>query len=119
MGALVVHPSQTVVGWPEWDEDLLVQMADWYHTFSTELLELFMRVCTLIVFWHGQLVKFSQPDVGLTGTPGDEPVPDSSVRVLAVVRDPQLDLRFQTINGLGQWQDHGEYFTFNLERGKT
>ena len=31
VGALVVHPSQTVVGWPEWDEDLLVQMADWYH----------------------------------------------------------------------------------------
>lgn len=44
VGALVVHPSQDVVGWPAWDEDLLVQMADWYHTFSTELLELFMRV---------------------------------------------------------------------------
>ncbi|VDB90104.1 unnamed protein product [Peniophora sp. CBMAI 1063] len=85
VGALIVHPTQDVVGWPAWDEDLLVQMADWYHDFSTNLLELFMR-----------------PDIGLTGTPGDEPVPDSS-----------------TINGLGQWQGHGDYFTFNLERGKT
>lgn len=48
VGALVVHPLQTIVGWPEWDEDLLIQMADWYHTFSTELLELFMRVRALI-----------------------------------------------------------------------
>jgi hypothetical protein len=30
---------------PSWDEDLVVQLADWYHTFTEDLLALYMRVC--------------------------------------------------------------------------
>ncbi|KAI0033322.1 multicopper oxidase 3B [Vararia minispora EC-137] len=83
-GAIVVHPTRNVSGIPSWDEDLAVQLADWYHTFSEELLALYMR-----------------PNIGIDGTPGDEPVPDSL-----------------TINGLGQYGGGGEYFNFTVQRGK-
>lgn len=60
VGALIVHPSQDVVGWPEWDEDLLVQLADWYHTLSSELLELFMRVRVSRLPCFAELIRSSQ-----------------------------------------------------------
>ncbi|KAA1477561.1 multicopper oxidase 2A [Dentipellis sp. KUC8613] len=58
-GALVVHPSApSPSGLPEWDHDLVVQMSDWYHDQSEDLLE-----------------QYFNP-FGLQGTPGNEPVPD-------------------------------------------
>jgi FtsP/CotA-like multicopper oxidase with cupredoxin domain len=45
-GALVVHPTRNTLGVPSWDEDLVVQLADWYHTFSEDLLALYTRVRT-------------------------------------------------------------------------
>ncbi|KAI0338648.1 multicopper oxidase 2A [Trametopsis cervina] len=58
-GALVVHPSDPAPkNIPTYDGELMVQMADLYHTFSQELLD-----------------GYLSPD-GIDGTPGDEPVPD-------------------------------------------
>ncbi|KAI0356871.1 hypothetical protein OH77DRAFT_1399973 [Trametes cingulata] len=55
-GALIVHAQNESV--PAYDGDLAIQMADLYHGFSPELLNLY--------FTPG----------GLEGTPGNEPVPD-------------------------------------------
>ncbi|KAI0069818.1 Cupredoxin [Panus rudis PR-1116 ss-1] len=58
-GALIVYPTDPAPkGFPSWDQDLVVQVNDWYHTFSTELLAAYLS-----------------PN-GIDGTPGDEPVPD-------------------------------------------
>ncbi|EKM52914.1 uncharacterized protein PHACADRAFT_261609 [Phanerochaete carnosa HHB-10118-sp] len=59
-GALVVHPSEPApASIPAWEEELVVQVADLYHTFSWLLLERYISP------W------------GIDGTPGDEPVPDA------------------------------------------
>ncbi|KZT04954.1 multicopper oxidase [Laetiporus sulphureus 93-53] len=55
-GALVVHGKDEEV--PSYDEDLVIQISDLYHGFSTDLLEYY--------FIPG----------GIDGTPGNEPVPD-------------------------------------------
>ncbi|KAJ8482097.1 hypothetical protein ONZ51_g5584 [Trametes cubensis] len=55
-GALIVHAKNESV--PAYDGDLAIQLADLYHGFSPELLNLY--------FTPG----------GLEGTPGNEPVPD-------------------------------------------
>ncbi|KAI0634300.1 multicopper oxidase-domain-containing protein [Trametes polyzona] len=55
-GALIVHGKNESV--PAYDGDLAIQMADLYHGFSSDLLNLY--------FTPG----------GLEGTPGNEPVPD-------------------------------------------
>nr|AAS21667.1 multicopper oxidase 3B-I10 splice variant [Phanerodontia chrysosporium] len=47
------------------------------------------------------LERFLSP-WGIDGVPGDEPVPDAG-----------------TLNGLGQWAGHGDYFNFTLEANKT
>ncbi|KAH8093091.1 multicopper oxidase 2A [Cristinia sonorae] len=58
-GGLVVYPTDpSPPDFPAWDHELLVQMNDLYHTFSTELLAAYLS-----------------PD-GIDGTPGDEPVAD-------------------------------------------
>ena len=59
VGALVVHAKNESV--PSYDGDLVLQLSDLYHTFSTALLNLY--------FTPG----------GLEGTPGNEPVPDGGV----------------------------------------
>lgn len=59
-GGLVVYPTDPAPkGFPSWDHDLLVQMNDLYHTFSSVLL-----------------AEYLSP-FGIDGTPGDEPVSDS------------------------------------------
>ncbi|GJE98919.1 cupredoxin domain-containing protein [Phanerochaete sordida] len=59
-GALVVHPaSPPPVAFPSWDGELVVQLADLYHTFSSVLLASYLSP------W------------GINGTAGDEPVPDA------------------------------------------
>ena len=38
-GALIVHPTEPApAGFPAWDEDLLVEMSDVYHTFSASMM---------------------------------------------------------------------------------
>ncbi|PIL29112.1 transporter [Ganoderma sinense ZZ0214-1] len=59
VGALVVHAKNESV--PSYDGDLVLQLSDFYHTFSPALLNLY--------FTPG----------GLEGTPGNEPVPDGGV----------------------------------------
>ncbi|KAF8524707.1 multicopper oxidase 2A [Hysterangium stoloniferum] len=58
-GALIVHPSTTPSGFPSWDEELMVQMADWYHDMSEDLL-----------------AQYFSP-FGIQGTQGNEPVADA------------------------------------------
>ncbi|KIJ23523.1 multicopper oxidase [Sphaerobolus stellatus SS14] len=59
-GALIVHPSDPAPSdFPEWDEEFVVQMADWYHDQSQDLL-----------------VQYLSP-FGIQGTQGNEPVPDA------------------------------------------
>nr|AAS21661.1 multicopper oxidase 2A-I8 splice variant [Phanerodontia chrysosporium] len=61
-GALIVHPaSPPPVKFPSWDHELVVQVADLYHTFSSILLASYLSP------W------------GIDGTAGDEPVPDAGV----------------------------------------
>lgn len=44
-GALVVHPaSPPPEAFPTWDEELVVQLADLYHTFSSVLLASYLSV---------------------------------------------------------------------------
>ncbi|KAL8291388.1 hypothetical protein RQP46_002366 [Phenoliferia psychrophenolica] len=71
-GAFIVHsPNETV---PAYDGEVLVQLSDLYHGFSTDLLRQYLST-------QGMTGE------GLTGvTQGNEPVPDSG-----------------TINGIGQW----------------
>ncbi|EKM55004.1 uncharacterized protein PHACADRAFT_60261, partial [Phanerochaete carnosa HHB-10118-sp] len=90
-GALIVHPSSPPPeAFPTWDDELVVQLADLYHTFSTVLLASYLSP------WGIDGVA------GAAGTEGDEPVPDAG-----------------TINGLGQWGGNGSYFNFTLEPNKT
>ncbi|KAJ3484465.1 hypothetical protein NLI96_g5633 [Meripilus lineatus] len=59
-GALIVHPSEpSPPDFPTWDQDLVVQMNDWYHTFSSQLSAAYLS------------------PFGIDGTAGDEPVPES------------------------------------------
>ncbi|KIJ37532.1 multicopper oxidase [Sphaerobolus stellatus SS14] len=59
-GALVVHPTLLPpLDFPTWDEDVVVQVADWYHDSSEDLLV--------------DYFSFS----GVAGVQGNEPVPDS------------------------------------------
>ncbi|CAL1697521.1 unnamed protein product [Somion occarium] len=58
-GALIVYPSDPAPrGFPTWDQDLVVQVNDLYHTFSSVLLAAYLS------------------PFGIDGTPGDEPVAD-------------------------------------------
>ncbi|GJE96101.1 multicopper oxidase [Phanerochaete sordida] len=60
-GALIVHPTApNPPGLPTWDEELVVQLTDVYHTFSTVLNE-----------------QYLSPQGPVGGEAGDEPVPDS------------------------------------------
>lgn len=44
-GALVVHPSDPAPAkFPTWDEEIVVQMNDLYHDFSTVLLAEYLSV---------------------------------------------------------------------------
>lgn len=44
-GALIVHPSEpSPPDFPTWDQDLVVQMNDWYHTFSSQLSAAYLSV---------------------------------------------------------------------------
>lgn len=44
-GALIVHPSAAPPPtFPTWDQELVVQMADLYHTFSSVLLDAYLSV---------------------------------------------------------------------------
>ncbi|KAI0063945.1 hypothetical protein BV25DRAFT_1801547 [Artomyces pyxidatus] len=59
-GALIVHPTAPAPsGLPQWDEEIVIHMADWYHNMSSDLL-----------------AEYLSPD-GIAGTQGNEPVPDS------------------------------------------
>lgn len=59
-GALIVHPtSPPPSNLPTWDEELVVQINDWYHDQSSVLL-----------------AQYLSPE-GIAGTQGNEPVPDS------------------------------------------
>ncbi|THH20196.1 hypothetical protein EW146_g1116 [Bondarzewia mesenterica] len=61
IGALIVHPdnsSSPSSTLPQWDEELVIQMADWYHDMSDVLLD-----------------QYFSPE-GIQGTQGNEPVPD-------------------------------------------
>ncbi|SCV72247.1 BQ2448_4941 [Microbotryum intermedium] len=89
VGALVIHGTNETV--PASDGEVVVQMNDLYHTFSTDLLKLYL----------------SPPGItgeGDTGAAqGDEPVPDSG-----------------TINGVGQWgSTNTSYANYTLSPGKT
>lgn len=57
-----------------------MQLADLYHTFSSILLEEYLSVCQCGLTRLSAYVCALQP-VGVDGTPGDEPVPDSGVRI--------------------------------------
>ncbi|KZS96979.1 extracellular multicopper oxidase [Sistotremastrum niveocremeum HHB9708] len=58
-GALIVYPTASnPPSIPKYDQDLVVELSDWYHDFSTDLL-----------------AQYLSPD-GIQGTPGNEPVPD-------------------------------------------
>lgn len=60
-GALIVHPTfPDPPGFPTWDEELVIELTDVYHTFSTIL--------------NAQYLSPSGP---IGGSAGDEPVPDS------------------------------------------
>lgn len=44
-GALIVHPSDPAPkGFPTWDEDLVVELSDVYHTFSTAIVGPYLSV---------------------------------------------------------------------------
>ena len=44
-GALLVHPFEpSPPDFPTWDQELVVQMNDWYHTFSTKLSAAYLSV---------------------------------------------------------------------------
>ncbi|KAF8572625.1 multicopper oxidase, partial [Ramaria rubella] len=61
-GALVVHPTAPPPSsLPTWDDELVVQMADWYHDMS-----------------GGLLADYLSPE-GIAGTQGNEPVPDGGM----------------------------------------
>ncbi|KAF8589084.1 multicopper oxidase [Ramaria rubella] len=59
---LVVHPTAPPPSsLPTWDDELVVQMADWYHDMS-----------------GGLLADYLSPE-GIAGTQGNEPVPDGGM----------------------------------------
>ncbi|KAI0039225.1 multicopper oxidase [Auriscalpium vulgare] len=61
-GPLIVHPTApSPPGLPQWDEELVVHMADWYHDLSADLLDAYLS------------------PFGIDGTQGDEPVPDGGM----------------------------------------
>lgn len=45
-GALIVHPRSYPHGFPTWDEDLVVELADLYHLFSTNISSQYLSVCS-------------------------------------------------------------------------
>ncbi|SGY20472.1 BQ5605_C016g08067 [Microbotryum silenes-dioicae] len=88
-GALIIHGTNETV--PASDGEVVVQMNDLYHTFSTDLLELYLSPPGIT----------GQGDTG--AAQGDEPVPDSG-----------------TINGVGQWgSTNASYANYTLAPGKT
>ncbi|GJJ09696.1 hypothetical protein Clacol_003920 [Clathrus columnatus] len=60
-GALIVNPTESPLDFPTWDEELVIQLSDWYHDMSEALL-----------------LDYFSPE-GITGYQGTEPVPDSGV----------------------------------------
>lgn len=44
-GALIVHPRSYPQGFPTWDEDLVVELTDVYHLFSTNISSQYLSVC--------------------------------------------------------------------------
>ncbi|KAI5474342.1 multicopper oxidase [Pseudohyphozyma bogoriensis] len=89
-GAFIVHdPNENV---PSYDGDLVIQMSDLYHRFSTDLLQEYLSTSGI-----------SGP--GLSGIAvGSEPVPDAG-----------------TINGVGQWNadNNAMYSNFTLAANQT
>lgn len=60
-GALIVHPTDPPPpDFPTWDEEVTIQVSDWYHDMSESLL-----------------VDYFSPE-GITGYQGTEPVPDAA-----------------------------------------
>ncbi|KAM0753984.1 hypothetical protein T439DRAFT_169004 [Meredithblackwellia eburnea MCA 4105] len=89
-GALVVHGQNETI--PQYDGELVFQLADLYHGFSTDLLQQYLSTTGMT-------------GAGLSGvTQGNEPVPDAG-----------------TINGVGQWGDgtNQSYSNYTLEANKT
>ena len=43
-GALIVHPTSYPSGFPTWDEDLVVELTDVYHTFSSDIVSQYLSV---------------------------------------------------------------------------
>ena len=88
-GALIVYPTAAATApadFPTWDHELVVEMSDLYHTFSSELLADYLSVGPPARTSRPRqsLIRISQP-FGIDGTPGDEPVPDGGVRTLFCV----------------------------------
>ncbi|KAF8525922.1 multicopper oxidase 2A [Hysterangium stoloniferum] len=80
-GALIVHPTLSPPPeFPSWDEEIVIQMADWYHRMSEDLLVDYLSVC---------------------------------------VASPLAYICVQTLNGLGQYDSKGSYFSFTLQPNKT
>ncbi|ORY66655.1 Cupredoxin [Leucosporidium creatinivorum] len=87
-GAFIVHGKNETV--PSYDAEIVVQLSDLYHGFSTDLLRQYLST-------QGMTGE------GLTGvTQGNEPVPDAG-----------------TINGVGQWGNSTAYSNYTLEANKT
>ena len=51
LGALIVHPSDPAPkGFPTWDEELVVELSDVYHTFSAAIAQQYLAVCIIHPF---------------------------------------------------------------------
>ncbi|GJE96134.1 multicopper oxidase [Phanerochaete sordida] len=64
-GALIVHPKAYPAGFPTWDEDLVLQLADNYHELSAAIIPSYLN-------GGGRLapIQLETPDSGLTNGVG-------------------------------------------------
>lgn len=78
-GALIVHPTNPPPDFPTWDEELVIQVSDWYHDMSESLLVDYFSV--RLTWLSPSLFTHSSPPQpeGITGYQGTEPVPDAAV----------------------------------------
>ena len=102
-GALIVYPTDPAPkGFPSWDQELVVQLSDLYHTFSSELLAAYLSVCYFswcCLLWEKLIISMNQPS-GIDGTPGDEPVPDGGVCYNVFFHLTRVDNYYRQLTGL-------------------
>lgn len=128
--AVIVHSATESV--PAYDGELLVQMSDLYHRYSSDLVRQYLSVRSFSRSLSSTCfdTPFLLQSTGMTGagnngvTQGNEPVPvrsphfDPQILITDIGAHPQDS---GTINGVGQWGSplSTAYSNYTLSQNKT